>query len=461
MRNKIKKNRINIILYAVVTAILFISFATGISIKFLSSALKISDPTGKMSMADAYETFQADSDLIVYSTLLYYDTYDENYTGMWQRKVPEDMFKRVNKIRKEYGRSKKFDQKDYSRYASSCGFQGIFWGIWDKVLPADNIHKIAIFECIACLLAALSIAYILLWLKDIAGKGTLVINVLWLSLASFFTISIAGSVYWMFFTWWLPMIVTIYCCKNKKSNWGLLIGLFFTVLLRCLCGYEYISTIMIALTVPLFFYWIEYKWSLKTMAMKLFQVIGTALGAFFTSIALYLFQYRNVYGSFSKALNRLQYTILRRCAPSSNSFNASNNIKTSDSIVKALDVSVSDVLKEYFWGRLGPLRYGYIVIITALFFIVVIYLNYKKRVKPDELKTVNALCIATFIAFLAPLSWLVLCKAHAHIHTHISYVLFDVPFILIAVALCWKTLIAFLHDMTARSFAIKVTDDDE
>ncbi|MYB01531.1 hypothetical protein F4X90_17930 [Candidatus Poribacteria bacterium] len=54
-----------------------------------------------------------------------------------------------------------------------------------------------------------------------------------------------------------------------------------------------------------------------------------------------------------------------------------------------------------------------------------------------------ALIWATWFSMLAPLSWFVIFKAHSYIHTHMSFLLWQMPFMLFGFAVLGSTVIAW------------------
>ena len=54
-----------------------------------------------------------------------------------------------------------------------------------------------------------------------------------------------------------------------------------------------------------------------------------------------------------------------------------------------------------------------------------------------------ALICATWFSILAPLSWFVIFKAHSYIHTHMSFLLWQMPFTLFGFAVFGATVIAW------------------
>lgn len=58
----------------------------------------------------------------------------------------------------------------------------------------------------------------------------------------------APSMYWVEFLWFLPMLTGLYCLNNIESKRTRIICYFcigLAIMLKCLCGYEYITMIML------------------------------------------------------------------------------------------------------------------------------------------------------------------------------------------------------------------------
>ena len=54
-----------------------------------------------------------------------------------------------------------------------------------------------------------------------------------------------------------------------------------------------------------------------------------------------------------------------------------------------------------------------------------------------------ALILTTWFSILAPLSWFVIFKAHSYIHTHMSFLLWQMPFTLFGFAVFGAVVIAW------------------
>ena len=65
----------------------------------------------------------------------------------------------------------------------------------------------------------------------------------------------ARNAYWVEFTWFLPVLAGLICSvyRDAKIQIFCIFCIFISILTKCLCGYEYISAIMMATVAFLFF----------------------------------------------------------------------------------------------------------------------------------------------------------------------------------------------------------------
>jgi hypothetical protein len=72
----------------------------------------------------------------------------------------------------------------------------------------------------------------------------------------------------------------------------------------------------------------------------------------------------------------------------------------------------------------------------------------RKRLGSEREKQCSiALIIATWFSILAPLSWFVIFKAHSYIHTHMNYIVWQMPFTLLGFAVCGLVVKIFCSDL--------------
>ena len=132
---------------------------------------------------------------------------------------------------------------NFSPYSSQFGLQVSVFSQAKKLgLSFNGMQNLT-----AGLLALLcSLSYLLLRHLDFPGLPSLAFS------ASFafspWVVVFARNLYWVPFTWFLPIIVGASICarrfNSKLKNFLVLgIGLYFPFLLKMLCGYEYITTI--------------------------------------------------------------------------------------------------------------------------------------------------------------------------------------------------------------------------
>jgi hypothetical protein len=79
--------------------------------------------------------------------------------------------------------------------------------------------------------------------------------------------------------------------------------------------------------------------------------------------------------------------------------------------------------------------YGYLLVLF-LAATVLLLVKRKKTSAPPQSRAGPALAAALWFSLLAPLSWLVLFKAHSYIHTQMNFIVWQMPFTLFGFALC-------------------------
>ena len=86
-------------------------------------------------------------------------------------------------------------------------------------------------------------------------------------------------------------------------------------------------------------------------------------------------------------------------------------------------------------------RYGYLIVLFIVMSIL-LFLR-RKRVMAHRQQQHIALIWTTWFSMLAPLSWYVIFKAHSYIHTHMSFLLWQMPFTFFGFAVLGTTVIAW------------------
>lgn len=136
----------------------------------------------------------------------------------------------------------------FKPYKSQLGLQGHVLQIVGRLfspLPFFLLNKLANWGCAALLAAVLT--GIVFLLHRLYHNRILSILFYATFMLSPYLINFARNIYWVPFTWFLPMLVGLaYCCWPQKRRLFFVLA-FLSVLVKCLCGFEYITTALVGM----------------------------------------------------------------------------------------------------------------------------------------------------------------------------------------------------------------------
>ena len=243
-------------------------------------------------------------------------------------------------------------------------------------------------------------------------------------------VNFARNLYWVEFTWFLPMAAGLFCAwkiEIKKARILSYAAVFVFVMIKSLCGYEYITTVMMG---AIAFMLVDFSMAVvsqdKKRSILLFQTIFilgiAALTGFFAAICVHADLKGG--GNILEGIKLIfsQDVLRRTYGADLNNFTGTYGAEL---YYYSLTASVWEVLSKYFHfdteiitgiaGNLFPL----LCIMPLLVFVC----DYK-------VGRVNVKQISMYIVFfLTAASWYVLAKAHSYIHTRMNYVLWYVGFV--------------------------------
>ena len=235
------------------------------------------------------------------------------------------------------------------------------------------------------------------------------------------------NLYWCLWTWLLPLLAALVLCRAVKKQgrapaWCYLL-LAAACAVRCMCGFEYISTFLILCEIPLCYCAVQtaaegdrpaaWAWFKRIVLAGL-----AALGGVAAALLVWLAQLVASNGGFAAAWQQLSKVALIR-------------MSITDDDVR--DVTIPQVLHYYFLEceepllQIGPLRITVLplllaVVAAGLAAAVVLH----KRGRAWQLA---APAVLWLLSLAAPVSWMVLSKAHASIHTHLTPMLWHFAFV--------------------------------
>lgn len=307
----------------------------------------------------------------------------------------------------------------YGAYRSQIGLQGILCCIAAKIIPKLGLY--CYLRLICCLLFVSTIFLILMQLyKKYGLLFSLIFGVT--TFASPWVLKFSRNLYWVEFTWFIPMLLGIWCLNDKNKRKFIYPLFFLAIFVKCLCGYEYLSTVMMSGILFLVVEWICNKKDRKELTKVIFIVGICSLLGFVVSYIIHAFLYGK--GDIIDGLQAMQVHLIQRRT-------FGNATDFAPVYTDSLNASILDVLKKYFF-TIRSYSYG------ILFVITVIALIYQRKI----LKKNNVFEISIFVVALwSTISWFILGKSHSYIHTHLNFVMFYMGWVQISCYIICKVIL--------------------
>lgn len=405
-----KKNKIILILASVLMVIVFMT-------NFLAGR---KETVGVVS----FENFQSDSEYLVISKAYYEKYYPHTNYGlalMYEVGTPNT---RVEKL------ESKMDEKvnyPYSIYKSQVGLQGHIFNFM-----YNNLHipfKVMNLLCSVLLAVVLMAICVLIYQK----YGKILGIIFYLTfLLSPWVISFARNLYWVPFTWFLPALFGLLLFKDYKKSKVYIPLIYLAILIKCLCGYEYITTIML-FTIAFFVidYFSEKDKAKRKHIFKITLFTGIAcLLAFFT--ALLIHSYMRGDGNIFEGIKSIYVKDITR-----RTLNLPGGEFDKDIYKDSVNATTISTLKRYFNWTTNVVLGIEGKYFRAIFFVTILLLiyNYIKKEKNNKRD------IIMFVYFLlTTISWYIIGKSHSYAHYGLNFVLWYFGFIQICLYVLFKNL---------------------
>ncbi|SDJ10959.1 hypothetical protein SAMN04515654_12815 [Halanaerobium congolense] len=355
---------------------------------------------------------------------------------------------------------------DYSTYVGQIGLQGIAFSILDNYTNFNNEQNLKMFWLLNSFLLSLVLAFIMIWLYNEFGISSFIV----VSLTTVFSqwITVFGrNLYWSIWIMFLPMLICIYLLyyEDKYGRYNNVITsvlIFISIFIKSSSGYEYISTILISLTIPYFYYFIKNKWANKIFIKRFIVISLSSLSGFFMAMFVHILQLKSELGSYNKAIDSIIYRVLKRTSGDPN--------KVNEVYRASLESNVLNVINKYLENGKAAINLTNLSFFETTLFIfefkdliflflvasVLVFASKKYFPSIDENRNkFKALTISVWISFLAPLSWFVLAKGHSYIHRHMNYLLWHIPFTILGFALVGYALGLVIKDLNKKTPLLK------
>lgn len=301
-------------------------------------------------------------------------------------------------------------------YGSQYGLQGKIFRHMARHLDMDQMLQHLNFLCSLITAFVFTILTVLLGIKynmQLAGCFYLVF------LLSPWTANFAGNLYWVEFTWFLPMVAGLWCsiCVRKRiCRIVSYILIFLSIAGKCLCGYEYITTVMLgAVTFLLADVCVAVMDRQKEkicLILKTTVIAGImAFFGFITAVCIHA-QIRGKGDIRAGVQSIIQNDVLRRTI--------GGDMNKFDPVYwESFQASVWDVVSSYFHFKTELIAgvQGGLFPLLCLAPLVIFVIDYKKECIDWQDVILYGICFASSV------SWYILGKQHSYIHVHMNYVL--------------------------------------
>jgi hypothetical protein len=355
----------------------------------------------------------------------------------------------------------------FKRYKSQYGLQVKAF----SALVSMGLGGVNILHAITALLMSAVVAgmFWILW-KDFSLFAALLFAAVYVF--SPWVVVFSRNLYWVSFTWYLPILLTMWLSSRsfyeRRSLYLMLALLFGAYLLKCLCGYEYLTSIFVAACVPIVYHGIRLDLGLRQVFLTICLNGVALLAAFALAVTVHSQSLSEKDSSgFSRILLIAKERVLSDNPADTAKQVCDGNIDCEETISASLKSNPFSVTAKYFfvkdflpWVSLVghderykedlQATYGNFSFEGLIGLVRALGVSGMLAVAAKALSVLSFIGLLAFIifsfrrfsieircmlitAFVAPLSWYFVAKAHSYIHYHINYVLWYLPFIPVSI----------------------------
>ena len=300
-------------------------------------------------------------------------------------------------------------------YCSPFGLQGQVFRRLARYLDCGVEETVAVLQLFCAMSAAAVFVLIVLLIQK--KYNDLMSACFYITfLLSPWIVNFARNLYWVEFTWFIPVLIGLACSiyvADRRDRVICYISAFIAITVKCLCGYEYITAIMLGMCSFLLVDFATYcfirrdRVRAKLLFRTLFIMGCCALIGFAVAVCIHAY-YRSG-GDIPQGIQDIMRldAARRMQGVGDESGGASQNILTWH--VCGFYFRFSTEIITGIPGNLFP--------VLCIVPICIFACNYQKKI-------INWNDVVMYIVFmLTSISWFVLAKGHSYIHLHMNYVL--------------------------------------
>ena len=299
-------------------------------------------------------------------------------------------------------------------YASQFGLQGMIFSAIDLINPLPRPWRLSFYRFLAALFCAAMLVWVAEILRRRFGWAAFCGFLIPLALEPMLS-ALAPSIYWVAGIWFAPMAIAMLLAdeENPTRRYGLIAAAFVCFLVKCLCGYEFIPTIILAAAVGCLLGVKESHDRLSRMLANVAWIVGAGVAGFVVAIVAHAAKA----GGLGNIVNRAAIRIMGD-APT-----------LAEEIFLGKFTTIQSVLLRYLEGNDATLIKNFAIPLALLVLVAVLSLLDKTVIwyLGDDRRKLQILSLAFLGSIPAPLSWFVLAKGHSFVHPPINFILWYVP----------------------------------
>jgi len=321
-------------------------------------------------------------------------------------------------------------------YRSHFGLQGIFFSALDLINPLPRTWRIGFYHFLASLMSVGA----LIWIADILrrrfGWAAFWGFLIPLAIEPMLT-AMAPNLYWLIGSWFAPMAIAMLLAdeEDPRRRWYLIAAAFAFFLLKFLCGYEFTSTVILAAAVGCL---LGVKESTQRPS-RILKNVAWIVTAGIAGFAVAILAHAAKEGSFAVIVQKAALRV------------TGDSPILADELIVGKFASVKSVIWRYLEGNDITLVKNFGIPLALFVLVAALALMDKKIIwyLGNERRKLHILALAFLASLAAPLSWFAIAKGHSFVHPHIDMILWYVPAIPLAGALCGVSLSLIIENRSA------------
>lgn len=376
---------------------------------------------------------------IMISDMMYYENYGSD--GYFLNSVTPDDISPNNPLEAEgvqpemFKDGEFFEKNVYHQYTSNIVIQRFFYRWIDTLLYNSHDTLLKVLYLINCALAALMVTGIFYWISDFASPIVMILCTLILSFACPYFAMYGKNLYWCMYNLFLPTFAMCIVLRkgklfegnNNKKNIVLFLSAFVSCFIKMMMYFEFVTTVMISMTIPIFYYCFLYRYKLQQIIKTIIWPFIGAMTSFVLVFGLKIGLLVMQFGS-QETIYLINDNLGKRIL---------GNIDAGMQSYGPYKVSLLMMQKEFMAIKgLFSISFRTTIMIAVAIFIYVVYNRTNDKI---SLKY-RALVYTTALSILAPFSWFVLAAPHTTVHNQYATINFFIPFGILIIILVEKTI---------------------